>query len=351
MWAASPFLWGCSQREQPEEKVPPSSDQPPAKSKPLLDIHVHLFGSGDSGSGCYLSRKITTGFNFAFLIRTLHMNAGKQGFDRGFEAVLARQVQGSGLDKVAVLAQDWVYDAQGRRDRDRTNFQVPNDYLFEVTLRHAKWMTPCVSINPDRRDCIDELERCVEKGARLLKIHPPTQGVDVSDRKHARFFARCAELDILVMVHTGHEHAVPVLDIDLADPYRLSQALEAGCRVVACHSGSGWANDRPDYFAHFVEMAKRYPRLWGDTSVMTTGARNRDLGRAIAQESLRDRLVHGSDFPFPSRPLMLTGLLDTTTWLRLQGDKNLIRRDFAIKQALGIGRATAERSYRLVFGG
>lgn len=317
----------------------------------MLDIHVHLFGSGDSGTGCYLSRKITAGFNFAYLIRTLHIDSRELGFDRGFEEVLARQVRQSGLDKVAVLGQDQVYDTYGRPDRGRTHFHVPNDYLFEVCARHEGRMIPCVSINPDRRDCIDELERCAAKGARLLKIHPPTQGVDISDPKHARFFARCAELDILVMVHTGHEHAAPVLDIDLADPCRLVRALEIGCRVVACHSGSGWANDRPDYFAHFVEMVERYPRLWGDTSVLATGARNRDLARAIAQESLRHRLVHGSDFPFPSRPLMLGTLLETTTWLRLQGDKNLIRRDFGIKEALGIGRATAQRGHRLVFGG
>jgi predicted TIM-barrel fold metal-dependent hydrolase len=344
--AASPLLWGCG--DKTGEKTP--APKPP-KSKPLLDIHVHVFGTGDSGSGCYLSKKITTGFNFAFLVRTLNIQANKHGFDSGFERVLARQVRESGLDKVAVLAQDQVYDAKGRPDRQRTNFFVPNDYLFEVTQRYSQWMTPCVSINPDRRDCLEELERCLEKGARLLKIHPPTQGVDISHAKHARFFARCAEADILVLVHTGHEHAAPVLDMDLADPYRLGQALEAGCRVVACHSGSGWVNDRPDYFQHFVDMVGRYPRLWGDTSVMTTGARNRDLDRAIATKTVCDRLVHGSDFPFPSRPLMLSGLLDTTTWLRLQGDKNLIRRDFAIKQALGIARTTAERSYRLVFGG
>jgi len=343
--AACPFLWGCSAKKAQVDSEEPS------QGERLLDIHVHLFGSGDSGSGCHLSERITTGFNFAFLVRTLNLNSADHGFDRGFERTLVQQVRESGLDRVALLAQDWVYDARGRPDRARTHFHVPNDYLFEVTQRHARWMTPCVSINPDRRDGLNELERCVEKGARSLKIHPPTQGVDLAHRKHAGFFARCAELDVLVLVHTGHEHAAPVLDMDLADPYRLAQALEAGCRVVACHSGSGWANDRPDYFGHFVEMVARYPRLWGDTSVLTTGARNRDLARAIAEESLRDRLVHGSDFPFPSRPLMLRELLGTTTWLRLQGDQNLIRRDFAIKQALGIGRATAERSYRLVFGG
>jgi predicted TIM-barrel fold metal-dependent hydrolase len=61
----------------------------------------------------------------------------------------------------------------------------------------------------------------------MLKIHPPTQGVDVSDRRHAPFFRRCAALDVLVLVHTGHEHSAPVIDIALADPLRLELALKA----------------------------------------------------------------------------------------------------------------------------
>ena len=41
-------------------------------------------------------------------------------------------------------------------------------------------MIPCVSINPQRADAIVELERCAAKGAKVLKIHPPIQGVDIS---------------------------------------------------------------------------------------------------------------------------------------------------------------------------
>lgn len=314
-----------------------------------LDIHVHLFGSGDAGTKCFLSKEIRTSLNFTMLTRMLKIPDRGIGLDRGYAQALTEQIDGSGMDAVAVLAQDCVYDAQGRPDMARTHAYVPNDYLLDFVKPLAAKVTACVSINPDRRDCLDELDECVARGARLLKIHPPIQGVDIAHRKHARFFRACADHDILVMVHTGHEHAAPVIDIELANPERMSQGLEHGCRMIACHSGSGWKNDRPDYFNVFVELVQRHQRLYGDTSVMATMARRQDLLRAIDESPLANRLVHGSDFPFPSWPIAFADRIGQNDALALQKNPNLIDRDFDLKRRLGIGESTAQRGYELVF--
>ena len=102
----------------------------------------------------------------------------------------------------------------------------------------------------------------MRKSARLLKIHPPTQGVDLIEKKHARFFRRCADLKMVVMVHTGHEHAAPIFSIELADPRKLELALDVGCTVVACHCGTGRQQDRPDMLPGFLAMV-RSPRICG----------------------------------------------------------------------------------------
>jgi hypothetical protein len=320
-----------------------------SRAPPTLDIHAHLFGDGDSGSGCHLSKDIKRSLSFIILRRMLGLHRRGKGLDRGYAEALHQQIDGCALDGVAVLAQDCVYDAAGRPDLDRTHAFVPNDYLFGFVARHPHKTVACPSINPDRRDCIDELDRCVAHGARLLKIHPPIQGVDIAHPKHRRFFRRCAEHDILVMVHTGHEHAAPVIDIALADPRRMVPALTAGCRMVACHSGSGWNTDRPDYFGEFLELVGRFERLYGDTSVMATITRRHDLQRAIDAAPLASRLVHGSDFPFPSWPIAFADRIGRGRALLLQQVPNLLDRDFELKQLLGIGRATASRSYALVF--
>ena len=267
--------------------------------RPTLDLHVHLFGIGEGGTGCKMAKSITDGLQFRILEQMLGLRKMGKTFDEGYERVLAQQVEESGLSKAAILGQDAIYDRQGKADWNRTSFFVPNDYVFAVTSRHAETMIPCPSINPSRGDALEELARCHEKGARLFKIHPPTQGVDVGDRRYAKFYRRCSELNMIVMVHTGHEHSAPVIDKDLANPRRLEFALDQGCNIIACHSGTGWPSDTPDQLPEFLALLKRYPNLWGDTAVLGTAGRVRDFGRLLEVPLVRSRLLHGSDFPFP----------------------------------------------------
>ena len=333
--ALAPLLFatgGCASRR---------NAAPPAR----LDIHVHLFGDGNSGSGCRVSDSIKNTLTYKYLVRWLN-RLPDESLDHAYLRVLSANLEGSGLDAGVILAQDAVYDRQGRRDDPRTHLYVPNGYLLDVCDKYPNWMIPCVSINPDRRDCIEELERCAERGTRILKIHPPIQGVDISDRKHARFFGRCHELGVIVMVHTGHEHSAPVIDINLADPRRLRLALDTGCRVVASHAGTGWPVDKPDMLPHFLDLLRRYDLLWGDTSILCAAYRRRDLLR-LREAGVVERLVHGSDFPFPSVPKQFEPEIGAEQALQLQNERNVLRRDLLLKEALGL-EGTAERTGQLL---
>ena len=324
-------------------------------SSRTLDIHVHLFGTGDGESGCRIAESIKDGFQFRSLVALLRLRVPGKTIDQRYEEVLAEQVKNSGLNKVAVLGQDAVYDRNGRPDWERTSFYVPNDYVFDVVGRHSETMIACPSINPERADALDELARCHSKGARLLKIHPPTQGVNIADRRHATFFRRCCDLNTVVLVHTGHEHSAPVIDKNLAAPHRLELALDQGCTVVACHAGTGWVTDTPDQLPEFVSLLKRYPKLWGDTAVLGTAGRVRDFGRLLDgdeaaedRELIRSRLLHGSDFPFPAAPAAFLARIGPEVSLKLEMEPNLLKRDFDLKQALGIGRDSAQQAYKLL---
>ena len=98
----------------------------------------------------------------------------------------------------------------------------------------------------------------------------------------------------------------------------------------------------------FLAMVGKYKNLWGDTAVLGSAGRVRDLSRLLAGGEARNRLLHGSDFPFPATPLAFAGTLGILKAVSLQAVQNLIAQDFALKEALGIGRATAERAYRLI---
>ncbi len=319
-----------------------AEDQQP---RPTLDLHVHLFGIGEGGTGCKMAKSITDGLQFRILEQMLGVRKMGKTFDEGYERVLAQQVRESGLNKAAILGQDAIYDRHGKADWNRTSFFVPNDYVFAVASRHAETMIPCPSINPSRGDALEELARCHEKGARLFKIHPPTQGVDVGDRRYARFYRRCSELNMLVLVHTGHEHSAPVIDKDLANPRRLEFALDQGCNIVACHSGTGWPSDTPDQLPEFLALLKRYPNLWGDTAVLGTAGRVRDFGRLLDVPLVRSRLLHGSDFPFPIAPAAFAGKISEQVIKRISSETNWIKKDLDLKEAMGIGQISAERAY------
>ncbi len=334
-WAASPTAaaWGSG----------------PPKPGKVLDIHVHLFGTGDAGSGCRLSKATSHGLLFKFLSAKLQLAKRAKTLDEGYVLALAEQVEKSGLDKAVILAQDAVYDRRGKPDWDKTQFYIPNDYLFQVVARYPARMVPCVSINPQRADAVAELDRCAAKGARVLKIHPPTQGVDLAERKHAPFFRRCAELKMIVMVHTGHEHSAPIFNIELADPRKLEMALDSGCTVVACHCGTGRPQDRPDMLPGFLAMVRKYKDLWGDTAVLGSAGRERDFQRLLADPEAPKRLLHGSDFPFPAVPLGFAGVIGLKKAVQLQAIENWLEQDLALKEALGIGHVSAQRAYRLVW--
>ena len=327
---------------------PAGAGERPAQPSPTLDIHVHLFGIGDGPSGCRLSKEAAEGPAFRFLSQKLRLRERAKTLDEAYVLALAEQLDQSGLQKALVLAQDAVYDRHGKPDWQRTTFYVPNDYLLDVVARYPRKMLACVSVNPQRADAIAELERSAGRGAKAVKIHPPTQGVDLSDRKHGRFFRRCAELKLVVLVHTGHEHTAPVVDAGLANPRKLELALGEGCSVVACHCGTGWPQDQPDMLPDFLAMLRKHKNLWGDTAVLGSAGRVRDCLRLLADAGATDRLLHGSDFPFPAVPLAFAGRLGLREAAGLQAIENSLRQDLALKEALGIGRAPAERAYRLI---
>ena len=342
------FLAGAIAASWAMTQPGPASGQGDTNARKALDIHIHLFGTGDGGSGCRLSKATFEGPTFQFLVRKLRILERAKTIDEGYVLALAEHLEKSGLNKGVILAQDAVYDRNGKPDWGKTHFYVPNDYLFQVVARYPRWMIPCVSINPQRADAIDELQRCATRGARVLKIHPPTQGVDLLEKRYLPFFRRSAELKVVVMVHTGHEHSAPIVSAALANPRKLALALEEGCTVVACHCGTGWPTDPSDMLPDFLAMIRKYKNLWGDTSVLGSAGRVRDMSRLLADGEAKDRLLHGSDFPFPATPLAFAGTLGVLKAARLQAIENPIEQDFALKEALGIGRASAERAYRLI---
>lgn len=319
----------------------------PQPARRVIDFHVHLFGIGDGGTSCFVLRRGATNISYWFLRMLLGLSENGR-LDQDYVERLVGQLRASSVEKAVLLAQDMRYDAAGKRDKENTPFYVPNDYLFRVVGRYPDLFIPCPSINPKRRNAIEELDRCAEQGARILKIHPPIQGVDPGEARFRPFYRRCAELGVIVMVHTGQEHSAETVGNETTDPRRLVPALEEDCTVVAAHSGMSAFFDKEDFFPHLVPLVRRFPKLYCDTSILAEKTHWRNLPCILESQEVLERAIHGSDTPFLSNPLVFWNRLAPRKLLSLASERNLFERDFRLKQALGLPAEVFERGAKLL---
>ena len=107
---------------------------------------------------------------------------------------------------------------------------------------------PAVSIHPARPDALDELERCLAKGAVMMKCLPNCHNINCNDRRFTRFWERMAEAKLPLLAHTGDEHTLPVVRPEFADPRILTLPLECGVTVIAAHCATKSGLFTPEYF-------------------------------------------------------------------------------------------------------
>ncbi len=198
-------------------------------------------------------------------------------------------------------------------------------------------------------DALDELERCLEGGAVLMKCLPNCQNIDFSDTRFRPFWERMAESGLPLLAHTGGEHTVPVINAALADPRLLRFPLECGVTVIAAHCATkSGAFDR-DYFDAWAAMLREFPNLYGDISAMVSLNRCGHL-RDCLRDEIAPRILHGSDFPVPvlGHRMWLQGWIDRATFRRCQSVRNSLERDWQFKQALGFPDEIATRPATLL---
>jgi hypothetical protein len=305
----------------------------------LADAHVHLLGVGDGGSGCVVSPAMRNRLLFRILKWRFGLKDGS--VDEGYREYLLRSATSSRFDRIVLFAQDAVYDSRGERDSGRTHLYVPNDYALRLAREHPDRFRACASINPSRRDALEEVDRVADAGAKMVKVHPPIQGIDPGEDRFRPFYRRVIDRRLLLVVHTGHEHSVPIHGQRFGHPARLSTPLEEGAIVVAAHAGTCSIYDAQDFYPAFQEMARRWPNLYADTAILGNVFRLGALRRVAADPVVRSRLIHGSDFPLPSSNLIgrFPGLVR---------ERNLLERDAKIKEAYGVFEESARRGAKLI---
>jgi predicted TIM-barrel fold metal-dependent hydrolase len=315
-----------------------------------VDIHVHLVGNGSGGSGCWLRVSPWRRPFAALMVRHMGLSskALKGDLDNIYRQRLLEMVQSSSLGRIVVLAQDLPYDEGGRAMPEMASFYVPNEYALKLARQHPEFLAG-VSIHPARPDALDELERCLEGGAVLMKCLPNCHNINCNDRRFTRFWERMAQAGLPLLAHTGGEHTLPILRPEYSDPRVLALPLECGVKVIAAHCATKSGLTDPEYFHIFEGMTRRFQNFYGDNSAFTVPIRGRHV-RACARAPLAERILHGSDLPVPvyGHFPWLRGFLDWKSFRRWQKHPNVLERDYQFKLAMGFPAETFTRAWRIL---
>lgn len=147
------------------------------------------------------------------------------------------------------------------------------------------------------RTAVDALH---QMGIRGLKVHTVHQHLSPDDARLAPALARCAQLGMPVVVHTGTSR-FPGSDNQFADPAPLASVCRdhPDLQVVIAHGG------RPDHTKVAVDLVHRFPNAWLELSSCPPRRLPDYFGDL---EQLADRCIWGSDWPGPGVPGMRTNV-------------------------------------------
>lgn len=331
-------------------------------SERLIDHHTHIAGTGTSETGAFVNPKMRTWAHpFHHLKFKVYLSAAGVHEVKDADAQLSQRLIDlirhiSDHGKHRLLAFDKNYRPDGSVNLEKTEFYVPNEYVFSLAEQNPDLFVPNISVNPYRGDALPELDKWARRGARIVKWLPNAMGIDPADPRCDPFYQKMKGLDLILLSHGGEEKAVQAEeDQRLGNPLLLRRALDHGVKVIVAHcAGLGQNEDLDDRdrprrrnFDLFIRLMddKRYEGLvFGEISAMTQFNRcGHALTTIIEREDLHERLVNGSDYPLPAinvlirtRTLVKNGYITAVErqFLNEVYDYNPLLFDFVLKRTI-----------------
>jgi uncharacterized protein len=165
-------------------------------------------------------------------------------------------------------------------------FRAPNDRTLAHAQRSNGRLIPFVRLDLGEGP-IEEARRCLNAGARGIKLHPRAQRFLLNDERLRPVFALAAERRVPILIHGGR--GLPPIADELA---RLVD-LYPDAQLIIAHAG----------IADLAGLAERFARRSGvffDTSVWSP-VDLLDLFRQVSPE----QILFASDYPYGQEPASL----------------------------------------------
>lgn len=208
-----------------------------------------------------------------------------------------------------------------------------NEWVVKYCREAPQRLLPCGSVDPRRsKDPGGDIERLVEKGIRLIKMHPPHQllfpnaYLDGMDGL-AQIYAAAERTGVPVMFHTGtsifegarNRYGDPLYIDDVAVDF-------PKLKILIAHGG------RPLWMNNAVFVVRRHPNVYLELSSIPPKSLLTYFPRL---EELAGKSVFGSDWPGPMVPGMGKNAADFLTLPLSDGAKRKMLRSNALRLLWG----------------
>ena len=193
-------------------------------------------------------------------------------------------------------------------------FTVPNDRTLAHSERSGGKLVPFVRLDLTTQP-LEEARRCLDLGARGIKLHPRAQAFALNDERLQPVFALAVERSVPILIHGGR--GLPPIAEDLETLVRRNE----GVKLIVAHAGIA-------DMASLAECFAGRPGVFFDTSVWSP-VDLLEFYRLVPPE----QVVYASDFPYGQQPsslvlslrtARLAGLDDTQLRDMLAGNANRI---------------------------
>jgi predicted TIM-barrel fold metal-dependent hydrolase len=183
-------------------------------------------------------------------------------------------------------------------------FKAPNDRTLAAAQRSGGRLIPFVRLDLGERPIV-EAERCLDLGARGIKLHPRAQRFLLNDKRLAPVFALAAERRIPILIHGGR--GLPPIADHLA---RLVERYPEAQLIIA-HAGIA---DLAELAGHFGGKAGVFfdTSVWSPIDLLS-------LFHLVSPE----QVVYASDFPYGQQPSSLLIALRTAALAGFSQDEVL----------------------------
>jgi uncharacterized protein len=213
----------------------------------------------------------------------VHLGQDIDGFSGQYEE-LARIMETYGISRAFMFCMD-------EPDREPA-FRAPNDRTREYAERSDGRLIPFVRLDMNQSP-IEEAIRCLDRGARGIKLHPRAQRFLLNDERLAPVFELAADRRVPILIHGGR--GLPPIADDLS---RLVEAYPQAQLIVA-HAGiadlGGLAGSLAGRKGVFFDTS-----VWSPVDLL-------DFFHQVPPE----QILYASDYPYGRQPQALLNSLRT----------------------------------------